>query len=341
MNDGSRDENRAFQGVSDLVSQPPCYGRQEIVPRGHGFAAGIEKGEAARSVRALHVPAPETGVAEKGGLLVARAAGYGNGPAEQSGFRLSERPRRGHDFRKHGLRNIEDLQQLLVPDAGSNVVQHGPRRVRRIGAVPAGELVQQPGIDGPEKYLAPFGARPQAGKLPEKPHELRSRKIRIQHESRLVPHRVRQSERGQFAADVRGTAALPDDGIVDGLAAVLFPYDHGLALVRDPDRRDLVGGDLRLGYRVERRGVLGLPDLVGIVFHPAGFRIDLPERLLRDADDGSGFIEYDRAGRRGSLIKRENIAFQCGHAVPPSRKYSIESSERAKNGDCGSSRLVV
>ena len=84
----------------------------------------------------------------------------------------------------------------------------------------------------------------------------------------------------QVFADIGCTAALPNDGVGDGLAGVLFPYDHRFALVGDADRRDVTWVDPALGYCLchdtELRGI----DLGRVVLDPSLFGIILCEFAL-------------------------------------------------------------
>ena len=64
---------------------------------------------------------------------------------------------------------------------------------------------------------------------------------------------------------------MPDDGVMDGLSGVPVPKNRRLTLIRDADRRDVRGVGTDLLHRFHRDAELCRPDLVGVMFHPAGF----------------------------------------------------------------------
>src|SRR6185369_17588718 len=98
---------------------------------------------------------------------------------------------------------------------------------------------------------------------------------------------------------------LPDDCVVDGLTGLAIPEERGLTLVGDANGGDVGCGEAGLFQRGVRGFELGLPDLVGVVFDPAGLREDLPEILLRNGADGAVVVEDDGSGARGALVERE------------------------------------
>ena len=88
-------------------------------------------------------------------------------------------------------------------------------------------------------------------------------------------------------------AILPDDRVVDGLAGGPVPHQRGLALVGDADGGDVRRRQAGLGERLARGGELRREDLLRIVLHPAGLRIDLAELALRHRDDAASSVEDD------------------------------------------------
>jgi len=103
----------------------------------------------------------------------------------------------------------------------------------------------------------------------------------------------------QRAATVGGATALPDDGVMDGLARVAVPDDDGLALVGEGEGRDLAGLTLGARQHVEQHGALGLPENFGIVLDPAGVGIELGKLLLFGGMDLQFPVKQDgpRTGR--------------------------------------------
>ena len=70
----------------------------------------------------------------------------------------------------------------------------------------------------------------------------------------------------QLLTSCGGTAILPDDGTMEGLAATPIPDHHRLSLVGNTDRANGFSSRLHdLGKGFQDR----LPYLHGVVFHPA------------------------------------------------------------------------
>ena len=76
--------------------------------------------------------------------------------------------------------------------------------------------------------------------------------IGIEHEAGLLAEQFLQAVGLELLADRRRDAALPDDGVGDGLAGGPVPEDGRLALVGDADGGDLVRRDAGLGDRLAR-----------------------------------------------------------------------------------------
>ena len=141
----------------------------------------------------------------------------------------------------------------------------------------AGQLPDQPGVDGAEGELAGLGA------LSGRPGTLSS----IQRE--LVPEKYASITRPvlrrisssapvalQPVAERGGAAVLPHDG-VDGPARPVARSQTTVVsrwLVM-PMAAMSRGRDVRRGQRLGDDGELGRPDLLRIVLHPAGLREDL------------------------------------------------------------------
>lgn len=63
--------------------------------------------------------------------------------------------------------------------------------------------------------------------------------------------------------------------MVDGDTCFAIPDDRRLALVGNTDGLDLRGGNAGFGERFTCGGELDAPDLLGVVFDPAGLGVDL------------------------------------------------------------------
>ena len=112
----------------------------------------------------------------------------------------------------------------------------------------------------------------------------------------------------ELIADVRRAAALPDNGVVDGLARRLLPDDGRLALVGDADARDL-SGKAALAQRLRRHHALRAPDLKRVMLDPAGLGVYLRKIVLRLGDDAARLVKDNGTGAGRPLIERQNIFF--------------------------------
>src|SRR5277367_6681786 len=113
---------------------------------------------------------------------------------------------------------------------------------------------------------------------------------------------IRTIVAGKFHHSVLDTGVLPNDGVVNGDTGFAIPDDGGLTLVGDTDGSDVFRANPALLHRLSHHFVNAPPDFFGIVFHPAGFRINLLVFLLRNGNDSSGRVEDDEASAGGSLI---------------------------------------
>jgi hypothetical protein len=92
-----------------------------------------------------------------------------------------------------------------------------------------------------------------------------------------------------------GAPVLPDDRVVDRLTGLAVPDHRRLALVGDAQRGNVLRRDTGRGQGLARGGELALPDLDGVVLHPAGMGVQLPGLALRHGDDAPFGIEHDAA----------------------------------------------
>ncbi len=110
-------------------------------------------------------------------------------------------------------------------------------------------------------------------------------------------------------ADLGGTTALPDNGVLDRFAGFFFPDLRGFTLVRITASCNLIGTDLGFRQHFYQRGALGVPDFHWVVFYPAWFWVELLLFALRHAIDIGIVIHSDRAGAGGALVERNDIFF--------------------------------
>src|SRR6266496_803774 len=129
-----------------------------------------------------------------------------------------------------------------------------------------------------------IGAFARASDIVENPAHLAAGKIGVDDEAGFLLHAIGVALLFELIAEVAGSTVLPDDGVVDRIAAAAVPDDGGLALVGDADG----GGVARAAGSFEdfRRDVaLARPDFLRVVLDPSGLGKDLAELLLRDVQD--------------------------------------------------------
>src|SRR5579862_822115 len=138
-----------------------------------------------------------------------------------------------------------------------------------------GQLPDEPGIDRAEREFAGFGDGARARNILQKPGDLAGREVRIDEEAGTLLDKRTAAIVAKAVAEIGGAAILPDDRVVNGLSCFSIPEDRRLALIGNSDRGDVAGLGSSLRDRVERHRDLRRSDLLGIVFDPAGLRIDL------------------------------------------------------------------
>ena len=106
--------------------------------------------------------------------------------------------------------------------------------------------------------------------LVEDVFDFRAGEIGVDDEAGFLAELVFEAAFLEFVADARGDAALPHDGVLDGLAGFSVPEDNRLALVRDADGGDVFRARLRLPDGGAGRGELRPPDGLGFVLDMAG-----------------------------------------------------------------------
>src|SRR2546423_11238493 len=94
---------------------------------------------------------------------------------------------------------------------------------------PARRLPAEPRVDGTEGKRPVFGAPPRVGHVIEEPANLRSGKIRVDHEASALAHGRLETRSLQLVAERGGSPALPHDGVMDGTARRALPHHRGPA----------------------------------------------------------------------------------------------------------------
>ena len=113
--------------------------------------------------------------------------------------------------------------------------------------------------------------------------------VKKQTRSRTQEEVAAERERQAAAAEAKAAAAAKaaKRAKADRVLLDTFSSEDDLVLARD--------------------GQLRVPDLLGIVLHPAGLRIDLAELALRHRDDATLRVEHDAARAGGALVEGEQV----------------------------------
>ena len=160
------------------------------------------------------------------------------------------------------------------------------------------------------KASSPRSARARAPlDVIEEPRDLRRAEVRVDDEPRLFAH-ARDGARVRLERLAHGgrAPALPDDREVDGPPRRPVPDERRLALVGDPDRREVVAADLRGLEGAGHACLDARPDLGGVVRDPPWLRVVL-RKLRRRAADGLSRRHLDDESRRAGrpLVDCEQV----------------------------------
>ena len=150
--------------------------------------------------------------------------------------------------------DAEEREQLVVPVERRERAEQRARRVRPVGRVHlAAASASRRATRRRCRRRGPAGVV-----LAQQPLELRRREVRVGHEARPLADQPGV----ELAAAVGGAPVLPDDRRRDRPAGRALPEQRRLALVRDPDRRQV--GRAKAGGRERRLGSLldAEPDLL-------------------------------------------------------------------------------
>jgi hypothetical protein len=188
-----------------------------------------------------------------------------------------------------------------------NVEEKGARGVAQIGGMDpaAGDLPEQPGVDGATGKFPLFGPLARSRNIFEQPGDFGSRKIGVGNEAGTFSEHAIETVLADALAHRGRAPALPDDGAVDWFRSAAVPKDDGLALVRDADGGNLPRRDS--GQHALSDAALGSPDLAGVVLHPAWLRVVLREFLGGRGADLTLAVEENGAGTGGALVEGKDV----------------------------------
>ena len=164
-----------------------------------------------------------------------------------------------------------------------------------------------------------FPATTSSPKPIQQPAQLASGKISVRHEPRHGFDVLFKSFLAEPGDNRRGSAALPDNRVVQRPAGFPIPEQRGLALVGDADCRDAVQRNAGNADDLAQRVNLRIKDRRRVVLHPAGLRINLLKFIALHGDDPRAFVEQNGAGAGCPLIERNHIGMHG--AKPPVFSY--------------------
>ena len=281
LDGGATHEYRTFQRVIHFPFRADGDRGQQAVAGADRLGAGVHQQEATGAIGVLGHAFLEAELAEQGRLLVTGDAGDGDAGAAATGGVAIDLGG-GFDLWQHGGGDAQLVQHPLVPLQIADVVEHGARGVGRVGDVhfAVGHLPHQPGVYGAEQQLAVHRLLAGPFHVVQDPLHLGAGEVGVQHQAGIFAHVLFQAAGLELFTDGRGAAALPDDGVVDGLAGGFLPDNGGFTLVGDADGGDLLAVQAALGQHLGEDGGLGRPDLHGVVLDPARLGVVLGEFAL-------------------------------------------------------------
>ena len=162
----------------------------------------------------------------------------------------------------------------------------------------------------------------------QRPPELGGGEVRVQDQPGDLAHTLFMARLAESRALAGRAAVLPDDCGRDGFERLPVPQHKGLALVGDPDRRDVRRPRARTLQRLVRARLHRGPDLVGVMLDPPRSRVVLGDLRVTLAPHTA--VESHRHGGRagGALVEAEDY-FGC--QVRFSRPVSYPSRSAATN----------
>ena len=315
LDGGAGVEDRAFERPGGAVREFIGQRGQQAIPRDRGLGSGMGHREGARAVGAFHRAGGEAAPTGERRVPVARHRRDRDRAARQVAFGVPEPARGVADFGQRCARDAEEVERLVGPGETADVEQGGARGVGRVGRVdpPAGETPEEETVDGPERQ----GAAALRGQRIEQPAQFGGGEIRVGDEPGNAADGVAAPVPRQLVAERGGPPVLPDDGVVQRLSGRAVPDKGGFALVGDADGGDMggVGAACGAGLAQARRGAA--PDVLGVLLHPAGARIDRLDGAARHGAAAPPRIEDDGAGGGRALVEDE-YRFVTGH-----RRFSL------------------
>ena len=110
----------------------------------------------------------------------------------------------------------------------------------------------------------------------------------------------------QAFTEFGGAPALPDDGIVERLAALAVPEHRRLALVGNADRDNLGRPAQLLAQHRTQAFQHRFPDIIGPVFHPARLWVVLRKLHVGACAQRTTRVHQGHGAARCALVDRED-----------------------------------
>src|SRR6185369_9454581 len=136
----------------------------------------------------------------------------------------------------------------------------------------AGELPNQPGVNGSERELASTCEVSRTWNVVQQPARLCSGEVRVEDEAGTLLKERCHTVFAQTIAIRGGSAALPNDRVMNRFSGLTIPNNSCFPLIGDSDCGDLIGLYVRLSENNVRGVDLGGPDVFRAMFDPAGLR---------------------------------------------------------------------
>ena len=246
---------------------------------------------------------------EKRSLLVARDTHNARPVRHDIGRDATELPRAPANLGQHAARDVQKLEQLVVPIERVDIEEHRSACVRVIRREhqSAREIEDEPRVDGAEEQLPGFGKLSRPAHVVQNPRDLGGREVGIWGEPGLGANHILVSLVNEALSERCGAAALPTDGVVDGLSAIPIPDHRGFALVGDADRLDAIRVDAALELHFHHDGDLRGEDLGWVLLHPSRMRVRRFNRTRRLGHDAPVCVDDHGTHRCRAAINRHDV----------------------------------
>ena len=248
-------------------------------------------------------------MAEQRRLLVTRHAHDGRHVGHDVARDAAVVARAPANLGHHGTWNVKECQQVVVPIERMDIKECRAAGIGVVGGkdLAAGEVVDEPGVDGAKHEVARRRAFACAVDVVENPLHLGGREIRVERESRAGAHQPFCALLDKLVDQRCGTAALPYDSVIDRLTAHAIPDHRGLALVGDADGGNAVGVDTALKLDFHHDGDLAGKDRHGVLLYPTGTREAGFDAATCLRDDAAVLVDDGRKYRGGAAVERHDV----------------------------------